>query len=194
MGAYALASSMLEIFNRLVPYTISTVFLQKAVELKNISHQHLSERTYRLFLYMLLLSLFIFSGFALLGDIVFPWVFGNEWETAGIFTTMLAFSYTFNFVAVALTEVYKVSGRQKLLLSISIYMAIIKVISLVIIFFLQANVNTALFIYAVASALGSAVLIVGVFYVLEYHIWKVLGLLFAAFGALLGIWLVGTMF
>lgn len=194
VGAYALASSMLEIFNRLVPYTISSVFLQKAIELRDMSHRHLSTKTYRLFLYLLLVATIIFSGFALLGDIVFPWVFGEKWSIAGTFITMLAISYTFNFIGVALTEVYKVMGRQRLLLGISVGTVVVKILVLMLIFFLDLKVAPALFTYSAISALASMVQVIGVFVILRYNVIKVLTLLMASLGVLLMVWSIGLLF
>lgn len=194
VGAYALASSMLEIFNRLIPYTVSSVFLQKAIELREVSQEHLAERTYRLFLVMLLLATGIFSGFALLGDVVFPWVFGSNWTTAGTFITILAIAYTFNFVGVALTEVYKVMGRQRLLLAVSILMVVLKILSLVLVFFFKVEVLKALFIYAATSGLASMMQVVGVFVILKHNILKVSALLFAALAVLLAAWSIGYLF
>jgi len=185
VGSYALASSMLEIFNRLIPYALSPVFLQKATELKSVSTLHLAERTFKLFGYMLLLATLIFSGFALLGDIVFPFVFGKEWATAGIYVSILAIPYAFNFVAVALSEMYNVMGRQRFLLFNSIINVVLKIISVLIVFYLQTDELEALYIYAIFSSVGGIGLVLGVFIILKYRIWKALALLLLSLATLL---------
>lgn len=178
VGAYALASSMLEIINRLIPYALSPVFLQKANELKNISLSHLSESVYKLFLYMLLLGTIIFAGFALVGETIFPLVFGKEWLKSGAFVAVLAIPYAFNFVAVSLSEVYNVIGRQRFLLANSIVNVVLKVIAIVTIMYLDVSELSALFIYSLVSSVGGMLFIVGVFSILNYRLWRVSSLLF----------------
>lgn len=178
VGAYALASSMLEIINRLIPYALSPVFLQKANELKNISLSHLSERVYKLFLYMLLLGTIIFAGFALVGETIFPFVFGKEWLKSGAFVAVLAIPYAFNFVAVSLSEVYNVIGRQRFLLANSIVNVVLKVIAIITIMYLEVSELNALLIYSLVSSVGGIFLIVGVFSILNYRLWRVSSLLF----------------
>lgn len=185
VGAYALASSMLEIFNRLIPYALSPVFLQKATELKNTSPHHLAERSFKLFGYMLLLATLLFSGFALVGDRLFPFVFGKEWTTAGTYVAILSVPYAFNFVAVSLSEIYNVMGRQRFLLANSIFNLFLKIVSVVVILLLEVDQLQALFIYSVFSAVGGIFLILGVFVILHHRLWRVTSFILVSFTLLL---------
>lgn len=185
VGAYALASSMLEIINRLVPYALSPVFLQKANELKNISLSRLSERVYRLFLYMLPLSTVIFAGFALIGEDIFSIVFGQGWLKSGAFVAVLAIPYAFNFVAVSLSEVYNVIGRQRFLFANSVVNVMLKVFAVIAIIHLEVSDLNALLIYSLASSIGGIFLILGVFSILKYRLWTVFCLLFVTLFVLL---------
>ncbi|MCI0751859.1 MAG: oligosaccharide flippase family protein, partial [Flammeovirgaceae bacterium] len=166
LGAYALASSLLDIFNRLVPYTLAPLVLQKVHELKNVSHEVLSTRLYRLFSVLSMLSFFIFICIALLADSLFPWVFGHSWSKAGTFASILAISYAFNFVAIALTEVYNVMGQQRTLLGYSILNVILRLTSMALIVQLDLRDTFALLVFGMVSSLGSIVQIIGVFAIL----------------------------
>jgi O-antigen/teichoic acid export membrane protein len=170
VGAYALASSMLEIINRVIPYSLSPVFLQKGIELKQISHVHLAERVYKLFLVMLLLATIIFSGFALFGKILFPFAFGKNWVMAGSFSTILAIQFAFNFVSVAISEIYVVMNKQRFLLVNSILTVVLKFIAIAVIIILKLEVINALLVYSVFTSIGGTLLILGVFVILRYKV------------------------
>jgi len=173
VGAYALASSLLEIFNRFIPYALAPVFLQKATELKRISHNHLCQKAYRLFLYTLGISTIIFSGVALFSTLIFPILFGGSWEMAGSFAAILAIQYAFYFVAVALSEMYNVMGRQRFLLGNSVLTVLLKIIAVVVISYMGLHDQDALLVYSLVSSIGGIFLIVGVFVILNYKVWYV---------------------
>lgn len=177
VGAYALASSMLEMVNRLIPYSLAPVLLKKASDLRNVSHEVLCDRVYKLFLVMLTLSTCIFSVVCMLGDVVFPLVFGDSWKTAGVFAGMIAIPATFNFVAVALSEVYNVLQRQRFLLANTVFNFVLKAVAVAIFVFLSTNEEGALMVFSALSSIGGLFLVLGVFVILKYRVWQVAGLL-----------------
>lgn len=176
VGAYALANSMLEIFNRLIPYALSPVFLQKASELKNVSVEHLADRVFRLFKLMTLLSTIIFSGIAIAGEQVFPLFFGEKWVVAGVFASMLCIHYSLNFVAIALSEVYNVLGRQRLLFAASMVNLAMKVVGVVAIMYFQVSPVRAVLIYSAVSGLGAMLFVFCVFVILKHRLIKAIAI------------------
>ena len=173
VGAYAMASSLLEIVNRLVPYSVSSVFLPKAIELKKNSAKELSDGVFKIYWIMLAGAAAIFSGFALLGRIIFPFVFGSSWVTAGFFVAILSIYYAFNFISISLIEVYKVLNRQRFSLITTILSVILKVFALVYIVAFQMEIKNALLLFVLAGSIGSIIQILGIFIILEAKIWKV---------------------
>lgn len=173
VGNYALSSSLLEIVNRLIPYSIAGVFLPKAMELKKMSLQHLAESTYKLYWVMFWMALLIFSGFALLGKIMFPLVFGESWQTAGIYVAILSLQYAINFIAVSLSDVYKVLSRQRFYLNAIIFSVVLKFGILVLSVWVGLNEKYALLWFCVAGCIGSIVQIVGIFNALNFRIFKI---------------------
>jgi O-antigen/teichoic acid export membrane protein len=184
VGSYALASSMLEIFNRLVPYALAPMVLQKINEFKQQSLDLMTARVYRLFTFLLLTSFVIFSMAALLSGVVFEFVFGEAWRDAGRFASILALFYSFNFLSVALMEVYNVMEKQKHLLAYSITNIFLRVMAFGAILVADMESETGLLVFAVACALGSILQIAGVFHILMHKFWKVLILLMTMFGIL----------
>ncbi len=181
VGSFGLASSMLEIFNRIIPYSFAPVFLQKANELKNASHQLLAERVYEIFIFMLLVSTIIFAGVAVFGKIVFPWVFGSNWEMAGTFSAILSIHYTFNFVAVSLSEIYNVMGKQSFLLVNTIFGVLLKILSIGVIVYFDLSPINSLLIYSMVSSLGGMAIVGGVFMILNFSVRKVISLLMLSY-------------
>lgn len=191
VGAFAFAASLLELFNRLIPYSLSPVLLQKASDLKNISHDLLCDRIYKLFLVMLGGGTFIYAGFALLGRVVFPFVFGSSWQLTGIFAGILAFSFTFTFVATTLSEVYNVLQRQRFLLANTVFTILLKGVAIVVIVFFKIDAEYGLLAYSIFSALGGLSLVLGVFVILRYKVLQVFGLLMVSLIVLAGAFFLG---
>ena len=193
VGAYALASSMLEIFNRLVPYSLAPMVLQKLNELKRDSAEVLSDRVYKLFKLLTASSLAIFGVVVLLGRPVFAFVFGTSWAQAGTFASLLAVFYAFNFVSIALLEVYNVIERQKRLLAHSIFNVIIRVLAIVVIVTFEVSAKSGLLVFSLAGALGSIAQVVGLFGLLGHKFVKVavLQTLFFTVICLMSLWVNG---
>lgn len=173
VGYYALSSSLLEMINRLIPYSVASVFLPKAVELKKISLTHLAETAYKLYGVILILSIGIFSGFSLFSRYIFPWIFGASWETAGIYMGILSLYYSFHFIAISLSEVYKVLGKQRFLLVTTVISVLLKSFAIFLAVYFEENVLNAIFWFCIANSIGSIIQILGVFVIFRFKVWQV---------------------
>lgn len=174
VGSFALASSLLEIINRLIPYSVASVFFPKAMELKKFSEEKLFAGVYKLYWLMLVVSIIIFSFIAILGESIFPWIFGDSWLLAGKFLSLLCIQYAFNFVAVSLAEIYKVIDKQKFLLVTTVLAVFLKIFVIYLIIALRLDASFALILFGVAGALGSILQVTGIFFIFNYRKWKVL--------------------
>jgi len=173
VGYYALSSSLLEMINRLIPYSVASVFLPKAVELEKVSSKHLAETAYKLYGVIFVLSIVVFSGFSLFSKFIFPLIFGASWETAGIYMGILSLYYSFHFIAISLSEVYKVLGKQRFLLVSTVISVLLKSFAIFLAVYFDANVLEAIFWFCLANAIGSIIQIVGVFVILRFKVWQV---------------------
>lgn len=173
VGYYALSSSLLEMINRLIPYSVASVFLPKAVELEKISSTHLAETAYKLFWVIFGLSIGIFSGFSILSKYIFPLIFGASWETAGIYMGILSLYYSFHFIAISLSEIYKVLGKQRFLLISTVISVMLKSFAILLAVYFDANVLHAIFWFCIANSIGSIIQIVGVFVIFRFKAWQV---------------------
>lgn len=180
VGQFALASSMLEVFNRLIPYAIVPVFLQKASELLNVSKELLAIKAFQLFKVMLALATIIFSGVALFGGTVFGFVFGTEWQMAGVYAEALAIHNSTIFVVVALSEIYTVTKSQRLLLLNTLLNFIFRFGAVVLITMGSYSEVEAILLYSAISCLGGLMYLWGIFQILEYKRLEVMGLAIAS--------------
>ncbi|NOS90630.1 MAG: oligosaccharide flippase family protein [Cyclobacteriaceae bacterium] len=181
IGAFALASSLLEIINRMLPYSVASIFFPKAVELKNKSMDELKSGVYKLYWMMLVASLVIFTGAALLAEIVFPFVFGDSWTAAGVFVSILCIQYAFNFVSLPISEVFKVIEKQRFLFVATILSIALKVMAIFIMVHYVADERQSIFWFSVTNAFGSIIPIVGIFYFLKFKLKQVVASLAATF-------------
>jgi len=173
VGYYALAASFLEIINRFLPYSISSVFFPKAVALKKESHNQLNMIVYQLYWFTFALSSFIFICGALFSKTIFPLIFGDSWRNAGLFAGILSMQYAINFIAISLSDVYKVLGRQRFLLTITFVSIMLKMVAFVFIIYLRLDVKLALLWFCIAGSVGGIMQIVGIFFGLHMMAWKV---------------------
>ncbi len=173
VGLFALASSMLEIFNRLIPYAIVPVFLQKANELMAESKELLAKKAYQLFGVMLLMSTVIFVGVTLLGASVFSIVFGEQWHEAGVYAEALAIHNSLTFVVVSLSEVYNVTKSQRMLLANTIVNFVLRLVAVLIITYSAFSQINSILIYSLISSLGAIVYLFGIFKILNFKVVKV---------------------
>jgi len=173
VGAYALSSSLLEMINRLIPYSLAGVFFPKAMDLKNVSDEHLMEKLYKLYRAVFLLSIGIFTILGLFSKYLFPLVFGDSWATAGIYMGLLSLYYSFHFVAISISDVYKVINRQRFLLVATIFSVLIKLLVIVSAEILDAGVINTLFWFCIGSSLGAIIQIMGVFVIFRYKVLEV---------------------
>ncbi|MBS1491599.1 MAG: oligosaccharide flippase family protein [Bacteroidetes bacterium] len=174
VGAFALATSLLEIINKLIPYSIAGVFFSQAAYLKNESKQYLSLVTFKLFTALTVAAGIIFFLCAGLSRYVFPFVFGNSWQLAGIFSAILSVSYATNFINTSIVEVYKVIDKQKALLITSTISVFLKIIALGSIMLFDISATESLLIFCVAGALGNWIQVVVIFIKLRYKVWSVI--------------------
>jgi O-antigen/teichoic acid export membrane protein len=173
VGSYALSSSLLEMINRLIPYSLAGVFFPKARDLKSVSDEHLMEKLYKLYWAVFILSIGIFSILCLFSKYIFPFVFGESWSTAGIFMGILSLYYSFHFIAVSISDVYKVINKQRFFLIATIISVFLKLLVIVFAVLMKADIAITLFWFCISSALGAIIQILGVFVIFRFRVLKV---------------------
>ncbi|MBF9222147.1 oligosaccharide flippase family protein [Hymenobacter ruricola] len=113
VGAFAFASSMLELPVALIGGALSPVVMREAVQ---VFHEGGVDRLGQFcgsYFRKIFLALAIpFAAGAILGDLIFPAVFGAQWQTAGAVACLLASYYAFRVNYYIFVSVYTIVHKQ----------------------------------------------------------------------------------
>lgn len=111
-GHFALAMRVVNMPMKLIGEAICKVFLQRATadHVKGVS---LLEDTIRLFGYLIYMSVPVVLVFLCAGKDIFVFIFGPEWEMAGIFTQILILSFLGMFLYNPLSALFVAFERLK---------------------------------------------------------------------------------
>ena len=119
-GFFALSQRVTKTPLKIIARAIGEVFKQRASQdfIDSGSCRRLFLATLnRLFL----LSVVPFGILFFCAPSIFSIVFGQQWKAAGIYTQIMIFSYWLQFIVHPLSNVFFISGKQKLALFIKIY-------------------------------------------------------------------------
>jgi O-antigen/teichoic acid export membrane protein len=183
VGSFGMANSILEIVNRVIPYSIAPVLLQKVNEMRDKPIDEMTGKIKTFFTWLLTVSTFIFCGFALFSEVVFPFVLGPNWRTAGQFSSILAAQFLFNFVAVALSGIFNVMNSQKTLLKLTFLGLLLKLLAMAVVYQLQLSASSSLLYLSLIGALSSIAIVIGLFILINALSWREVVLMVVAFVA-----------
>lgn len=113
VGLFALANSIVTIPLNIIVQSTTTVFLQKASETYHAASHELAGMVKKLYSGLYWVSIFPLAIFALTGDFLFTWIFGNSWTQAGVFASLLAVSMIMGVSATPLTVLFRIMHREK---------------------------------------------------------------------------------
>jgi len=130
VGYYALSNRLLRIPMNLIGESIRQVFLQRASDAKNEAKlAALVESVYEQ-----LVSITMLPSLLLLivGQDIFVFVFGNQWDEAGIYTQILALWTLVWFISSPLATIFNICEKQEVSLRIHFLIFVTRIISLAI--------------------------------------------------------------
>lgn len=154
-GHYALAISLLEVPMRLLGYSLTGVFFQRAVSaFRTGGVQSVRSVTIRSVLF-----LFVSSALPLLiigawGYELFTWVFGPEWAVSGAIAQRLCIAYAVRIVVEPIGAVWRVLGEQRRYLIFNTAFLIMRATAMIVGLHLKVDLLVAVTMYAMAEALG----------------------------------------
>ncbi|MBF9143435.1 lipopolysaccharide biosynthesis protein [Hymenobacter properus] len=150
VGFYSFSISLLELPINLIGSAIAPVFYQKASETQNNNPERLSEITLSLYYKMLYLGLFPFGVITIFGDLLFGYVFGKQWITAGLFTGYLGYYYVFKLTSQSTSYIYTILKRQRYQLIGNIILMAARAVGLAI-GIMRGDVNEAMLLFGLSS-------------------------------------------
>lgn len=159
VGFYSLGSRVLREPIILLSESVQNVYFQKAAQ--QYAHEHSLLTGYKkTTLILFLLGLLPFGLLITYGKILFDFVFGLEWETAGYYVQILSPWFFLLFVSGPSNIIYEVCQKQDLKLIISVSKLILRVLALACGYFLIKSVAGILMIFCVVNVVIEIVSIV----------------------------------
>lgn len=167
-AAYALARTITLAPASLASSAMSRVFYHEAAA--NLGSPHLPRLASRIIRTGLWLSAPAFAFLLVWGDLLFTVVFGDEWELAGTFASILAVPLWLAMQAGWPERLYEVTGRQRVSFTIQIFFDVLHVTVLAVSYAISRSPVTAVVAFAVTYSLYHVSFLVGVHRVASFPV------------------------
>lgn len=146
VGFYSLPRRFLSAPVVLIGNSLGQIYFRDAA-FSNNNQEELAKTTASLFRFLFRLGVVPFSFLTVFGDIAIKFIFGKEWEIAGLYTMILSPYLLMLLIGSPLSNIFAVKGKQKLSLLISLYLMAARIISFLTgtLIFKSATLSIALF-------------------------------------------------
>jgi len=158
VGFFSLANRILGAPSALISQSISQVYYQNANEEKinNGSCIVIFKSTLKK---LVILAVSVFIPLALLSELLFPFIFGNEWKEAGTLAKYLSVMFAFRFVSSALSVTLNVTENQKFSLYINLILLAINISVIGLSLLFKLTMIDFAFLYCITMSLAYLVFI-----------------------------------
>ncbi len=150
VGLYSLPRQFLSAPIVLIGNSLGQIYFRDAA-FSNNNQEELSKTTASLFRFLFRLGVVPFSTLTVFGDMVIKFVFGDEWEIAGLYTMILSPYLLILLIGSPLSNIFAVKGKQKLSLQISIYLMASRIISFLIGTFIFKSATISIVLFSIVS-------------------------------------------
>jgi lipopolysaccharide exporter len=158
IGWVGMAFTILESLTRLFAYSISPVLIQKCSELVD-NREELNRRLIKVFYFFNLVAAIPFIIILFAGPSLFAWAFSSKWLIAGKLAASFSIFYIFKMEFEVIDELLSVLQRQKLKFNIALINNVLKVGSIILLFWLFSDPLKALSYWAIFSAFTACLLL-----------------------------------
>lgn len=158
VGQFALAGSLLMIPLRLLGYSFSTVFIQKAAETVDSDPELLGRITKGLYQRLFWVGLLPFTSMVFFSDAVFAFVLGDSWHDAGVIAAYLAPFFFFRLMTEPMVALFYAQRKEHILLIFQTALTVLRWGIMVLLITLAFGSGAAILGYAIVSALAYLVL------------------------------------
>jgi O-antigen/teichoic acid export membrane protein len=184
-GYFTIALVALDLPVRLLGSGISPVFLQKAADIQNRDPASLPYTTWKLYRYLVLLSLVPFLVLYTWGTPLYEIAFGDQWELAGRAAELLVVYYFFRLTSTPISSIFNVLRKEKQLLVFQAGLFAIRALSLLVGAMFTTDFLELILIFSLANAVVYLILNIWIFYLLKQYALRVALTTLAYFGATL---------
>lgn len=158
VGQFALSGSLLMIPLRLLGYSFSTVFIQKAAETVDTDPALLGRITRGLYERLFWVGLVPFTAMVFFSDVVFSFVLGEAWHDAGVITAYMGLFFFFRLMSEPMVTLFYAQRREHLMLIFQSLLTVARLAVMLPLLHLGYGSGMAILGFSVVSALAYLVL------------------------------------
>ncbi|MBX2947094.1 MAG: oligosaccharide flippase family protein [Cyclobacteriaceae bacterium] len=172
VGLYALASSLVTLPLSIIIMSSTTVFLQKAAEMKSNQPDELKTMVYGLYNNSYYLSLFGLTIFSLLSERIFVFLFGEAWRMGGEFAGYIALGSFFMMAVLPLSVLFRLFNKERVNFTIQVVSLFIKLAGLGLGVYFR-SVQISILGYSLATLLVHFITLVYIFKLVDLSTKKI---------------------
>lgn len=154
VGQFALSGALLLIPLRLLGYSFSTVYVQKAAETVDTDPALLGRITKGLYQRLFLIGLLPFTGLIFFSDEVFRIVLGEAWRDAGVITAYMGLFFYFRMISEPMIALFYVKRREHTLLVFQSILTLARIGVMLPLIHAGYSAGTAILGFAMVSGAG----------------------------------------
>lgn len=166
LGLYMFGQRLLEIPINIINNAIGPIFFQKVVEVKQ-QKGDAWKITRKLILSITAVSTIPLGFLIVWGDYIFKYVFGAEWEQAGIITSYLGLAYMLQMIYAIISKVFNAYNKEGYILYLNAFNFLIRIASLSVCVYYEVYNFDMLLWYSIGNMICFFVGILGVVHILK---------------------------
>jgi O-antigen/teichoic acid export membrane protein len=150
VGLFSLPRRFLSAPIVLIGNSLGQIYFRDASFNRN-NKQELAKTTASLFRFLFRLGVIPFSFLIIFGDIAVQFTFGTGWELSGLYTMILSPYLFMLLLGSPLSNIFAVTGKQKLSMLISIYLFVARVIAFLVGTFVFKSATISIILFSIVS-------------------------------------------
>ena len=187
VGYYINSIVLLDIPIRLLGAGIASVFMQKAAELQRDRSHELMNQTWRVFKYIVYVSLVFTFMVILWGESLYTLVFSETWTIAGRAAEVLVIFYFFRMISSPLSSLFNILRNEKASFYFQVILAIVRVLSLLIGAYFTHDFIALMLCYSLTNAVMYFIYCVWIFHLIKFPLSKVISFTLLLSGTTIGL-------
>jgi O-antigen/teichoic acid export membrane protein len=153
VGLFGLANSVIQLPMNLIGTSVSNVFYAESASLKRTDPRKVKKLSRKLLKNLILIGSIPLLVLIFLGPLLFSFVFGNEWNEAGVYASLLSIGVFSRLVFKPISNIFDIYEKQKLSLLINILSIILVTAAFACSKSMNLNSYWAVGLYSVALAI-----------------------------------------
>lgn len=158
VGKYTMASALLLMPLRLLGYSFSNVYLQKANESWQKGPAELGRVTWGLFQRLLLFGAVPFAVLTVFGDLIFSFFLGAQWTGSGVMASLLGPFFFMRLLSEPIFTVLNVVRKEHLMIQFQSVLLLVRWGSMLAVLYATGDPVLALAAFCVVSTVGQIVI------------------------------------